>query len=146
MNYADLTYLAVVPSIYSVIEPNIAITLGCVPLLRPLFGGQYSVKGTLIRRGWSAGDTSGANSSAARPRKTGRVGFQTLEGNVFQGDDASSQVELQPMGSKNKAGVSARVVGAHEGGQGGDVSEGSLNSENADDGVGGGIMQVVKQE
>lgn len=145
MDYADLTYLAVTPSIYSVIEPNIAITLACVPLLRPLFGGQYSVRGTLIRRDWGTDETSGANNSAAKqPRKTNRVGFQTLDDSTFQGNEASSQVELQPMDPKYEAVVSTKVVEAEGGGQGGIVTEGSLNSDNADDRVEGGI--VVKQE
>ncbi|ROW06389.1 hypothetical protein VMCG_04283 [Cytospora schulzeri] len=148
MDYSDLTYLAVVPSIYSVLEPNLAITLACVPLLRPLFGGQYSVKGTLIRREWATSNTSGAASSAARqPRKTNRVGFQTLDDSIFNSNEASSQVELQPMGPKYEAEVSARVVDAHGGahsGQSGNSSEENMTTEHADDRVQGGIM--VKQE
>lgn len=143
MDYSDLTYLAVVPSLYSVLEPTLAIILACVPLLRPLFGGQYSMKGTLLRRHVPTTIRNpGANSSAARNlRKTNRVGFRTLYDTQLDGHDASSQVELQPI--ETKYGTEALVT-THEAGQGDNQSTGTLDIENAGGHVGGGI--VVRQE
>ncbi|KUI73848.1 hypothetical protein VM1G_09423 [Cytospora mali] len=144
MDYSDLTYLAVVPSIYSILEPNVAITLACVPLLRPLLGGRYSANGTYIARDWGTSDVSGTRNSAPKmPRRTTRVGFETLDDADILPNDASSQVELRPVGSKFKSQVSTTTVVAH-GRHGGDPREGSMNSESADERVGGGIM--VRQE
>lgn len=139
MDYADLTYLAVIPSIYSVLEPTLAITLACVPLLRPLLGGQYSIKGTLIRRDPATTYDSGASSSAARQlRKTDRVGFQTLDELALGGSESSSQVELHPIGPRYEAGVSPGR-GLDEG-----PSGGATNSESADERPVSGI--IVRHE
>ena len=145
MDYSDLTYLAVVPSIYSVLEPTLAITLACVPLLRPLFGGNYSLKGTLMGRHPTTIDNSASSGSAAkRQRKVNRVGFQTLDDTNFQGNEASSQIELHPLGSKHVAEVSTKSVITHGEGQRDHPNEGSMHSDNVDGHIGGGIM--VKQE
>lgn len=145
MDYADLTYLAVIPSIYSVLEPTLAITLACVPLLRPLLGGQYSIKGTFIRRDPATTYESGASSSAARQlRKTDRVGFQTLDELALGGSDSSSQVELRPIGPRFEAGVSTNTVLAPGRGLDGGPSGGSTNSESADERPVSGI--IVRHE
>lgn len=146
MDYSDLTYLAVVPSIYSVLEPTLAITLACVPLLRPLFGGNYSLKGTLMGRRPTTIDNSASSGSAAKhQRRANRVGFRSLGDSNFHVIEASSQVELQPLGSKEDiAEVSTRSVVTHGEGGGGGLGEGSLHSDHADGRADGGIM--VRQE
>jgi hypothetical protein len=42
----DITYTVAMPIMWSALEPCIGITLACVPLLRPLFGGRYTPTGT----------------------------------------------------------------------------------------------------
>lgn len=86
MDYADLTYLAGLPSIYSVIEPALIITLACVPVLRPLLGGDYSSRGTY--RG------SGPKKATDRnvPCQSFRLGTRKKTG-FFTIDDVNSQAE-----------------------------------------------------
>lgn len=42
----DATYSTVPIALLSQLEPSLLITLGCIPLLRPLLGGRYSQNGT----------------------------------------------------------------------------------------------------
>lgn len=42
----DVTYTVIMPIVWSALEPCLAITLACVPLFRPLRGGEYSPTGT----------------------------------------------------------------------------------------------------
>lgn len=103
MDYADLTYGAGLPSIYSVLEPTLAITLACVPVLRPLLGGHYSANGTkLATPNTMRSGTMG--SAKMTPRRQDTAGFQPMY------DDNSSEHQLQPLGSKNGASVSAESV------------------------------------
>ncbi|ROV99543.1 hypothetical protein VMCG_06338 [Cytospora schulzeri] len=46
VDMADVTYTVPMPIMWSALEPCLAITLACVPLLRPLLGGRYSPTGT----------------------------------------------------------------------------------------------------
>lgn len=119
MDYSDLTYLAVTPSVYSILEPTVAIILACVPLLRPLFGGKYSATGTRLRIGKStmtsgrSGTTAGS-SNAMSPRSLNpRISkFQKLDDvAIVEGDsgDDSSQIELRPAGPEYQAHVSAQT-------------------------------------
>lgn len=43
---ADATYSTIPSALLSQLEPSLLITLGCVPLLRPLLGRKYSSRGT----------------------------------------------------------------------------------------------------
>lgn len=42
----DVTYTILMPIMWSALEPCLAITLACIPLLRPLLGGRYTPTGT----------------------------------------------------------------------------------------------------
>lgn len=47
VDYNDITYSTPVPFIFSGLEPTLAVTLPCIPLLRPLLGqSKYSANGT----------------------------------------------------------------------------------------------------
>lgn len=49
MDYLDITYSGIPFFLMTVIEPSLAVTLACVPLLRPLLGkgsSRYSATGT----------------------------------------------------------------------------------------------------
>lgn len=47
VDYNDITYSTPIPFIFSGLEPTLAVTLPCIPLLRPLLGqSRYSASGT----------------------------------------------------------------------------------------------------
>ncbi|KAI4592945.1 hypothetical protein KJ359_010197 [Pestalotiopsis sp. 9143b] len=86
MDYADLTYLAGLPSIYSVIEPALIITLACVPVLRPLLGGNYSSQGTYRGSGPRKSKDANVPLQSIRFCAKKRTGFLTI-------DDVNSNAE-----------------------------------------------------
>lgn len=113
MDYSDLTYLAGLPSIYSVLEPTLVITLACVPVLRPLLGGQYSSQGTY--RGSAPKQSNNATPKPTlRSRAMNKAGFRTIR-ECHSGDN-SSHFQLAPLDREDKAQVS---VNATEGSHGG---------------------------
>lgn len=140
MSYSDLTYDAVAPSIYSVLEPTMSITLACIPVLRPLLGGRYSSTGT--RLGPSGNTTTGG--SAARgsrgsrsAKRTSKSGFKALGGD----NDDSSEYQLRPLDPvrPDAAGTSVRIQSQ---GSGGRDRDGSVHSETTDDQVLQGAISV----
>ncbi|KAK7721101.1 hypothetical protein SLS64_001396 [Diaporthe eres] len=46
VDLSDVTYTILMPIMWSALEPCLAITLACIPLLRPLLGGRYTPTGT----------------------------------------------------------------------------------------------------
>lgn len=88
LDYADLTYSITAPYIFTALEPSLAVTIACVPTLRPLLGGRYTATGTA-----KFGNTTQKRPNMRRsktPRIRGR--FDTLV------DGAStSQFELHPV-------------------------------------------------
>lgn len=46
VDMTDVTYTILMPIMWSALEPCLAITLACIPLLRPLLGGRYTPTGT----------------------------------------------------------------------------------------------------
>lgn len=46
VDMTDVTYTILMPILWSALEPCLAITLACIPLLRPLLGGRYTPTGT----------------------------------------------------------------------------------------------------
>ncbi|XXH04340.1 hypothetical protein Hte_010754 [Hypoxylon texense] len=46
IDFDDITYTIPHTVLFSALEPCVAVTLACVIILRPLFGGQYSPDGT----------------------------------------------------------------------------------------------------
>lgn len=119
MDYSDLTFLAVTPSVYSILEPTVAIILACVPLLRPLFGGKYSTSGTRLGAGKST-TTSGRSGTTANslnvvksprslnPRASKFQKLDDVTGADRDSGDDSSQIELRPVGPEYQAHVSAQ--------------------------------------
>ncbi|KAK5661575.1 hypothetical protein OQA88_9670 [Cercophora sp. LCS_1] len=71
-------------------EPSVAVTLACIPLLRPLLGrSKYSTDGTA---GYATGN--------ATPSKA--LELETGDGRPFQPlTDDSSQYRLRPLGPKH---------------------------------------------
>ncbi|KAI0156723.1 hypothetical protein GGR52DRAFT_577276 [Hypoxylon sp. FL1284] len=51
VDFDDITYTIPHTVLFSALEPCVAITLACVIILRPLFGGQYSSDGTATYEG-----------------------------------------------------------------------------------------------
>lgn len=48
IDFNDITYSSAEAYVWSAVEPGLAITLACVPLLRPLLGGKHSATGTAL--------------------------------------------------------------------------------------------------
>lgn len=90
MDYLDITYSGVPFILMSVVEPSLAVTLACVPLLRPLLGNhatRYSASGTREHvASLSPVVLSGSNSTAAPStrRKRGRSSVLTVPPQVLQ--------------------------------------------------------------
>ncbi|KAI1869888.1 uncharacterized protein JN550_005478 [Neoarthrinium moseri] len=51
IDFSDITYTVAEAQIWSALEPALGITVACVPVLRPLFGGQHSPNGTSLESG-----------------------------------------------------------------------------------------------
>ncbi|KAK6219176.1 hypothetical protein LQW54_002425 [Pestalotiopsis sp. IQ-011] len=92
INQADITFSVAWAIVFSALECSVAVSLSCIPLLRPVLGrGKYSKNGT------------------ARARSTWSGGSRTISGrakNVFQRmDDDSFEMELRPDGLTHRADV-----------------------------------------
>ncbi|KAG8158886.1 hypothetical protein KVR01_011329 [Diaporthe batatas] len=122
MSYSDLTYDAVVPSIYSVLEPTMSITLACIPVMRPLLGGRYSSTGTRVGpSGNTTGNSAGIISNGSRSAKrTSKLGFTALG----EDNDDSSDYQLRPLEPTrpDAAGTSVRIQSHRAGGRDRDSS------------------------
>lgn len=94
MNYADITYTIPLANIFSGLEPSVAVTLACIPMLRPLFGRSSSPATTRVEF-----------SGASRRPDENLKDFQPL-------DDDSSQYRLRPLATKQKGAVK---VGSRDG-------------------------------
>ncbi|OJD25646.1 hypothetical protein ACJ73_02982 [Blastomyces percursus] len=94
MDFEDITFSIPPANIFSGLEPSVAVTLSCIPLLRPLLNrSQYGSDGT---PGYRATNTTGASKSSG-PSDGG--GFEQL-------NDDSSQYQLRPAAGKHFAAVS----------------------------------------
>ncbi|KAL7625943.1 hypothetical protein AAE478_002712 [Parahypoxylon ruwenzoriense] len=80
IDFEDITWTIPHTVLFSALEPCVAITLACVIILRPLFGGQYSAKGTA---------TFNTPSVDALSRKNSNRRFRQL-------NDNSSETRLRP--------------------------------------------------
>ncbi|KAI1409470.1 hypothetical protein F5Y13DRAFT_90739 [Hypoxylon sp. FL1857] len=63
IDFNDITWTIPHTVLFSALEPCIAVTLACIIILRPLFGGQYSSDGTATFNGSSADVLARKNSS-----------------------------------------------------------------------------------
>ncbi|KAK1834593.1 hypothetical protein QBC39DRAFT_252092 [Podospora conica] len=83
LHFEDMTYTGVLATVLTGMEPSIALSLACIPFLRPL------VRGAL---GSSAADSRYASHALGSKNLGGSRPFKEMS------DDAS-EVQLQPMGS-----------------------------------------------
>ncbi|KAK4247262.1 hypothetical protein C7999DRAFT_14669 [Corynascus novoguineensis] len=90
IDYSDITFNVPTSLVFSGLEPCLAVTLACVPVLRPLLGkfGGSTARGT----GLSSG-------------KLGSNKFNSSKNKEFEqlNDDSSSQCQLRPLGPKHVA-------------------------------------------
>lgn len=99
-----MTYTGVLATILTGIEPAVALSLSCVPFLRPLIKGRSMD---------TTANTSGDNSdlrtfgASSNSRKTNRSDFKELDSH----NDNSSEVQLHPMDPMGNKGVSSAEVG-----------------------------------
>ncbi|EGC48477.1 integral membrane protein [Histoplasma capsulatum var. duboisii H88] len=102
MDFADITYSIPPANIFSGLEPSVAVTLSCIPLLRPL----------LRRPKYGSGSNTSypANSTGASKNNGpgGGGGFEQL-------NDNSSQYQLRPVAGKHFAAVSSSKTPASSG-------------------------------
>lgn len=89
MDYLDVTYSGIPFMLMSLVEPSLAVTLACVPLLRPILGkgdSRYSATGTrnygnygasLSFRGINTHDSDNMNSSNNNSKSTHRTSRMT---------------------------------------------------------------------
>jgi hypothetical protein len=85
--FEDMTYTGVLATIFTGIEPAVALSLACIPFLRPLVKS-----GVLRSTGVDTPYASRTLGSKATPGSTGNRPFKELS-------DDSSEVQLQPLGS-----------------------------------------------
>lgn len=85
--FEDMTYTGVLATILTGIEPAVALSLACVPFLKPL----------ISRNG---GSTDASSPYASRiMRSKGQAGSATRPFKELQDD--SSEIQLQPLGSES---------------------------------------------
>lgn len=86
MNFADMTYEGVKATLFSALEPPVAISLACVPYLRAILGGRWAAHSAKY-------SASGGNSTGGFSKSGNRfAGSQPLESR-----DDDSEVHLRPM-------------------------------------------------
>lgn len=95
IDFTDITYSSAEAYVWSAVEPGLAITLACVPLLRPLLGGKHSPTGTALN---------------TLPKARARTGT-SARGQAFRRihEESSSEYRLQPVDSKD-AGCSSTSI------------------------------------
>ncbi|KAL2150090.1 hypothetical protein VTH82DRAFT_7766 [Thermothelomyces myriococcoides] len=107
IDYSDITYNVPMSLIFSALEPSLAVTLACVPLLRPL-----------VSRITGSGLRSGQTNSAAFGSKNRQ--FEPLH-------DDSSQYQLRPVGAKHVAEAKAKTPSTWSGGDSSDQESRAAN-------------------
>ncbi|KAH8676123.1 integral membrane protein [Xylariales sp. PMI_506] len=85
LDFNDMTYQGIGATVFSGLEPPVAISLSCIPFFRPLFKGKF---GTTYDAS-SNGESSVSGPSKPRSMQSSARHFKKLE-------DDSSEVELQP--------------------------------------------------
>ncbi|KAH7040010.1 uncharacterized protein B0I36DRAFT_379081 [Microdochium trichocladiopsis] len=85
---SDSTGTTIPTALLSVMEPALGIILGCVPLLRPLFGGRYSATGTAKLGPRSTSEHNSSENS--KGSKVSKRSFNQLK------DDTGSETQLRP--------------------------------------------------
>ncbi|KAK8052451.1 hypothetical protein PG993_003836 [Apiospora rasikravindrae] len=134
MDYSDLTFSMKYSNIFSGLEPSAAITLACIPLMRPLFrwSGGYSPTGTALdpKSSSSASSRNSGNKGVSKsiPSKTPNNNRNRNKNNDEDGyGDGSSQVRLRPDNVKHT--VMATGHPRHGGGGGSSDGGSSMAAE-----------------
>lgn len=97
----DMTYSVAWAIVFSALECSVAVSLSCIPLLRPLLGRvKYSKNGTAI-----------LNSTKQISR---RHGPRSNKDAFRQMDDDSSEIELSPHAAANQVGVVSNGDDRHD--------------------------------
>lgn len=130
MDYLDITYSGIPFSLMTVVEPSLAVTLACVPLLRPLLGkgsSQYSANGTrnygaaLSFRGLNTVESANKSNRRASRIGKGRSSCPSVPAEMLQyqyemglgKEDMPSDIqELVP--TKNEYHYQAEISTEHE--------------------------------
>ena len=99
-----MTYSGVLATVLTGIEPAVALSLSCVPFLRPLIKGRNPDSTTNTSGNNSDLRTFGAHSLS---RKSNRTDFKELDSH----NDNSSEVQLHPIDPMGNKGVSSAEVG-----------------------------------
>ena len=92
IDYSDITFNVPESLIFSGLEPCLAVTLACVPVLRPLLG---KMKSTVSGSALSSGKLSSGKFNSKNNK------FEPL-------NDDSSQYQLRPVGPKHVASARAQ--------------------------------------
>lgn len=109
MNFEDMTYEGVLPTLLSGLEPAVAIVLACLPLLRPLFGRRRTPNSS--KAGYDYGSSGGGAlySSKKDTRNASRGPFTELD-DEQEISDNSSEVQLHPLKSGRNVQISSEPV------------------------------------
>lgn len=113
VDFTDVTYTIPHTVLFSALEPCLAITLACVPVLRPIFGGRYSTTGTA---------KFGPPTRKTLTQKSSRR-FRQFNENGSEAQLRPGQLESQTHIAANGA-SSVQIPTARE--EGGDVELGSI--------------------
>jgi hypothetical protein len=113
VDFTDVTFTIPHTVLFSALEPCLAITLACVPVLRPIFGGRYSTTGTA---------KFGPPTRKTLTQKSSRR-FRQLNENSSETRLRPEQLEYQAHIAA-KAATSLQVPGPKE--EGGDVELGAI--------------------
>ncbi|RYN43824.1 hypothetical protein AA0112_g238 [Alternaria arborescens] len=109
LDFTDMTYEGVLATILSGLEPAVAIVLACIPLMRPLFSNTRNAANSSFSYGSSTHTSlfskKGGRAHGLDPTAT----FSEL----MDDNDASSQIELQPIKASQIVRVSS-VCGHHK--------------------------------
>lgn len=161
MDYLDITYSGIEFIIMSVVEPSLAVSLACVPLLRPLVArgdSRYSETGTrenrfsMSVRGLNNDNRVSSNSQVSdksRRLMRGRSSCPSVPAHVLQYhyEIGKEGVELITT-TGNEYQYQAEITGGHE--SDGASSSGVTNAVGAEDALeirgGDGTNIVIKQE
>ncbi|KAJ4389297.1 hypothetical protein N0V93_006763 [Gnomoniopsis smithogilvyi] len=93
MDYLDITYSGIPFMLMTVVEPSLAVTLACVPLLRPILGkgdSRYSATGTrnygasLSFRGLNTRDSENKSAQRASRMTRGRSSCPSVPAEMLQ--------------------------------------------------------------
>lgn len=103
LEFADMPYSGLLATVFSGLEPAVAITLACIPFLRPVLRGESAIE--------QSSHYEVSHGSHATSRKATRVNdsraFEEL-------NDNSSEIQLRPIKGEQDVRVSASPASNEE--------------------------------